>query len=65
MPYRLIEPITEKQRAFIEDMNEFCREKFDLDNSPTKEAASAYISRNIEEYKLQMTSNWALEHGYF
>lgn len=65
MRKQVISPITDKQRAFIEDMNEFCREKFDLDNNPTKEAARAYISRNIDEYKLQMTSNWALENGYF
>lgn len=57
--------ITEKQRALIEDMNEFCREKFDLENSPTKDAAREYISRNIEEFKLLTMNEWALEHGYF
>ena len=49
--------ITEKQRQFIEDMNEFCREKFDFQNR-TKKEASEYISRNIEEYKLAIIDNW-------
>lgn len=49
--------ITEKQRQFIEDMNEFCREKFDFKNKTRKEA-SEYISRNIEEYKLAIIDNW-------
>lgn len=49
--------ITEKQRQFIEDMNEFCREKFDFQNK-TKKEASEYISRNIEEYKLAIIDNW-------
>lgn len=49
--------ITEKQRQFIEDMNEFCREKFDFKGKTRKEA-SEYISRNIEEYKLETMDNW-------
>lgn len=57
--------ITEKQRELIEWMNEFCREKFDLSGHPTKAAARAYISRNIEEYKLQTASDWQLENGCF
>ena len=57
--------ITDKQRNLIECMNEFCREKFDLGNCPTKQMAQAYISRNIDEYKLQSASNWHIENGYF
>lgn len=49
--------ITEKQRQFIEDMNEFCQEKFDF-NGKTRKEASKYISRNIEEYKLATMDNW-------
>lgn len=44
--------MTEKQREFIECMNEFCVEKCDL-NASTEEA-SKYIDKNIEEYKLKM-----------
>lgn len=58
-------PITPRQRAFIEDMNEFCEEKFNLDAAPTKSQASAYISRNIDEFKLKTMSEWALKNGYF
>ena len=57
--------MTDKQRELIECMNEFCREKFDLSYERTKEEASEYISRNIDEYKLLTTSNWALSKGYF
>lgn len=48
--------MTEKQRDLIEQMNEFCREKCDL-NVSVKEA-SEYISRNIEEYRLEITDTW-------
>ena len=57
--------MTDKQRELIECMNEFCQEKFDLSYERTKEEASEYISRNIDEYKLLTTSNWALSNGYF
>lgn len=57
--------MTDKQRELIECMNEFCKEKFDLSYERTKEEASEYISRNIDEYKLLTTSNWALSNGYF
>ena len=57
--------MTDKQRELIEAMNEFCREKFDLSYERTKEEASAYISRNIDEYKLLTMSTWALSNGYF
>lgn len=58
-------PITVKQRMLIEDMNEFCTEKFDLDHAPTLKAAQQYISRNIEEFKLKTLDNWQLKNGYF
>lgn len=57
--------ITERQRDLIECMNEFCREKFDLDGCPTKQMAQAYISRNIGEFKMLTASNWQIENGYF
>ena len=57
--------MTDKQRELIEAMNEFCREKFDLSYERTKEEASEYISRNIDEYKLLTMSNWLLLNGYF
>ena len=57
--------MTDKQRELIECMNEFCREKFDLSYERTKEEASEYISRNIDEYKLLTINNWALSNGYF
>ena len=44
--------MTDKQKLLIESMNEFCREKCDLEAS-VKEA-SDYIDRNIEEFKLEM-----------
>ena len=31
----------------------------------TKEEAREYISKNIDEYKLFITSDWALSNGYF
>ena len=53
--------MTERQKKFIEDMNEFCREKFDF-KSKTKKETSEYISRNIEEYKLNTMDNWQIEY---
>lgn len=57
--------ITEKQKQLIQYMNEFCREKFDLENNHSKKDAQEYISRNIEEYKLLIIDNWCLQNGYF
>ena len=54
--------ITDKQKNLIDQMNEFCREKFLYDNNTTCKAASDYISRNIEEFKLQTMSNWQLQY---
>ena len=53
--------VTERQKKFIEDMNEFCREKFDF-KGKTKKEASEYISRNIEEYKLATMDNWQIAY---
>ena len=58
-------PITSRQQALIEDMNEFCNEKFDLSGEPTLEEAREYISRNIDEFKLKTLSQWCLDNGYF
>ena len=54
--------ITERQKNLIEDMNEFCNEKFYLSYGRTKEEISAYISRNIDEYKLKLIDNWGLQY---
>lgn len=53
--------ITEKQRQFIEDMNEFCKEKFDF-NGKTRKDASEYISKHIEEYKLAIMDSWQIAY---
>lgn len=47
--------LTEKQKQFIEDMNEFCKEKF---NGKTRKEASEYIDKHIEEYRLAIMDNW-------
>ncbi len=54
--------IIEKQKRLIDDMNEFCNEKFYYDNETTCVDASAYISRNIEQYKLLTMDNWQLQY---
>lgn len=51
--------ITKKQRELIEDMNEFCTEKF---KGTTKTEASDYISRNIEEFRLLIADTWSLKY---
>lgn len=53
--------ITEKQRQFIEDMNEFCKEKFDF-NGKIRKDASEYISKHIEEYKLAIMDSWQIAY---
>ena len=57
----MMNDVTEKQKKFIKDMNEFCCEKFDF-KGKTKKEASEYISRNIEEYKLATMDNWQIEY---
>lgn len=54
-------PITDKQRQLIEDMNEFCREKFDFKGKNRKDA-SEYIDRNMSEFKLASMSNWQYQY---
>ena len=54
--------ITKKQKELIDDMNEFCREKFMYDDSTTCAQASKYISRNIEEFKLITMDSWQLQY---
>lgn len=53
--------ITERQRRFIENMNEFCQEKFDF-KGKTRKDASEYISKHIEEYKLAIMDNWQFSY---
>ena len=54
--------ITQKQKALIDDMNEFCTEKFKYDEKTTKAEARDYISRNIEEFKLLSMDNWQMQY---
>lgn len=56
-----ITPPTDKQMDFIRTIEEFVDEKF---HGNSIEDASAYISRNIEEFKLKSANGWAVEHGY-
>ena len=50
--------MTYLQVVLIENMNEFCSEKFDLSYERTKEEAEEYIINNIEEYRSLTTHNW-------
>jgi hypothetical protein len=52
---------TKAQLDFIEQIEEFVSEQF---KGSTKEDASFYIQRNIEEYKLRSSSNWTITNGY-
>lgn len=54
--------ITEKQKALIDDMNEFCAERFKYDENTTKAEAREYISRNIEQFKLLTMDNWKIQY---
>lgn len=54
--------MTDKQRKLIDCMNEFCHEYFKYDENTICQEASAYISRNIEEYKLAAMSNWQYQY---
>lgn len=54
--------ITQKQKALIDDMNEFCTEKLNYDENTTKAEASEYISRNIEQFKLLTMDNWQMQY---
>lgn len=57
--------ITKAQQEFIESIREFVDEWFDLNANPTKEEASDYIARNIDEFHMRSASRYALENGYF
>lgn len=50
--------MTYLQKLLIENMNEFCSEKFDLSYERTQEEAEEYIIKNIDEYKSLTTPNW-------
>lgn len=50
--------MTYLQKVLIENMNEFCSEKFDLSYERTQEEAEEYINKNIEEYRSLTTHNW-------
>ena len=43
----------------------FSSKKFDTTYERTKEEAREYISKNIDEYKLLITSDWVLSNIYF
>ena len=55
------EPITEKQKRFIEQMNEFSPYPLPPFKGTTKGEAYVYINRNID---LASASEWAIENGY-
>ena len=59
---RDVKLITKNQKELIDDMNEFCREKFMYDDCTTLAQAAEYISRNIEEFKLLTMDNWQLQY---
>ena len=56
------ETMTEKQKSLIDDMNEFCTEKFKYDENTTKAEARDYISRNIEQFKLLTMDDWQMQY---
>ena len=53
-----VRQMTYLQKLLIENMNEFCSEKFDLSYERTQEEAEEYIIKNIDEYKSITTPNW-------
>lgn len=44
--------MTSKQIEWINDMNKFCNEKFDMSYSRTSQEAIDYINRNLDEYQM-------------
>lgn len=52
--YNQLNKMTQNQKDLIDDMNEFCKEKLYYNNNTTFEKAKEYISKNIEEYQLEM-----------
>ena len=53
---------TERQIKYIKAIQEFVGEEF---TGTTKNEASNYIDRNIEEYKLLSSYKWNVTNGYF
>lgn len=56
--------MTDMQKKWIEDMNRFCSEKFDLSYPRQAQEATAYIDRNLEEYQTLMFTNLVLNGGH-
>ena len=54
---------TEKQIELIKEMHSYCRIP-DFEGK-TRGEASDYIDKYMDIYKLETTSAWCLEHGYF
>ena len=55
------EEITENQKRYIEEMNEFSEYPLPVFKGTTKGEASDYIDKWS---KLAHESSWAIEHGY-
>lgn len=55
------EPITDKQKALILEMNEFSDFPLPTFNGTTKGEASDYIDQNLRKAH---ESSWGIEHGY-
>ena len=55
------EPITNKQKKFIMEMQEFSEYPLPKFNGKTKKEAQIYIKKY---YKLAHESIWAIENGY-
>lgn len=55
------EEITENQKRYIEEMNEFSEYPLPVFDGTTKGEASDYIDKWS---KLAHESSWAIEHGY-
>lgn len=53
-----VRQMTYLQKLLIENMNEFCAEKFDLSYERTEKEAEEYINKHIDEYKLLTTYKW-------
>lgn len=56
--------MTDIQRKWIEDMNRFCDEKFDLSYSRQAQEATEYIDRNLEEYQMLLLTGLVMNGGY-
>lgn len=56
--------MTDVQRKWIEDMNRFCGEQFDLSYPRQAQEATAYIDRNLEEYQMLMLTTLVLDGGH-